>query len=223
MAVMTREADLQPAGTPLAARDWARATNRKRLARVGKIALPIFVLGLVVLLYFWSRVNLDVIRIQIGDSELAPQEIDSISMANARFAGTDSENRSFVVTARMATQEPGQEDVLQLQQPKADIVLAGGARVTIDADSGTFRRDAKLLDLAGKVTLVHDEGFEVRTTRARIDLDGNSASGDAPVVGHGPDGDIAAEGFRVTDDGANILFSGRSRMTVRTDEEETGE
>jgi lipopolysaccharide export system protein LptC len=93
--------------------------------------------------------------------------------------------------------------------------LTGGARVTISSDSGALQRNAQILELAGAVALVQDHGYEFHTSRARIDLGQHTASGDSPVEGRGPQGEVHAEGFTIDNDGARVVFLGRSRALFR--------
>ena len=86
--------------------------------------------------------------------------------------------------------------------------------MAIHADSGIYVRNDQLLNLAGEVTLSDNRGFEFHTESASIDLSSNTASGDAPVTGRGPSGDIVSEGFRVLDDGNRVIFTGKTSLTL---------
>ena len=188
-----------------------RRSRHGRLARFARIALPLVALGLAGLIFAWSRINPIIERIHISETEQAPEEIDTVTMENARFAGVDAQNRSFNVTAARAVQSADDSNHIDLQQPKADIVLASGAKVAIQSDTGGLQRDTQILDLVGKVTLTQDQGYEFHTTKARIDLNERTAAGDAPVNGRGPQGEIQAEGFEILDGGTRVIFRGRSR------------
>ena len=65
--------------------------------------------------------------------------------------------------------------------------------------------------------MFHDGGFELHSPSALIDLKAGRATGDERVEGHGPSGAIDADGFRVLDGGARILFGGHARLTLRPD------
>jgi len=186
-----------------------------RLVRFARIALPLVALGLVGLIFAWSRIDPIINKIHISDTEQAPKEIDTVTMENARFAGVDAQNRSFNVTAARAVQSADDNNHIVLQQPKADIVLSSGAKVAIQSDTGGLQRDTQILDLVGKVTVTQDQGYEFHTARARIDLNERTAAGDAPVSGRGPQGDIQAEGFDILDGGTRVVFRGRSRATFQ--------
>ncbi len=196
-----------------------RRSRHGRLARFARIALPLAALGLAGLIFVWSRINPIIERIHISETEQAPEEIDTVTMENARFAGVDAQNRSFNVTAARAVQSADDSNHIDLQLPKADIVLASGAKVAVESDTGGLQRDTQILDLAGKVTLTQDRGYEFHTTKARVDLNERTAMGDAPVEGHGPQGQIQAEGFEILDGGTRVIFRGRSRAVFQPQQE----
>jgi len=196
-----------------------RRSRHGRLARISRIALPLAAVALAGLIFAWSRINPIIERIHISDTEQAPQEIETVTMENARFAGVDAQNRSFNITAARAVQSADDDNHIDLQQPRADIVLAKGAKVAFQSEAGGLQRDTKILDLVGKVILTQDQDYEFHTTKARIDLGERTATGDAPVDGRGPQGEIHAEGFDILDGGARVIFRGRSRAVLQQHQE----
>lgn len=185
-----------------------------RFVTVMKVTLPLLAAGLVVLLAVWSQLNLQETRFTLGVTEMVPDQIESLNMVNARFDGIDEKNRPYSVTAELVTQAGESDDTIELTQPKADLTLESGAWIALTAASGEYKRKAELLDLAGAVSLFHDRGFEMRTESAQVDLAQGVASGNQPVVGQGPAGELEAEGFRVSDDGNRIQFAGRARLLI---------
>jgi lipopolysaccharide export system protein LptC len=147
-------------------------------------------------------------------SKLAPSQAENLTMLNARFEGRDEKDQPFSVTADIATQSESDKDLVTLELPKADITLQDGAWLALTARSGEYRKDAQVLDLVGSVNLYHDKGFELRTEAARIHLDLGMAESAHPVQGQGNLGTIQAEGFKVLDRGARIIFLGRSRLVI---------
>jgi lipopolysaccharide export system protein LptC len=188
-----------------------------RWVRWGKFALPVVAIGLGIAIFYLARVEVRKFTVFIGpDTEIMPEEIDSISMENARFSGRDDRNRSFTVTADKARQKSSDSTIIHLVQPKADLDLTDGRQVAIRAVSGIYVRGDQLLNLAGDVTVSDNRGFEFRTSSASVDLGKHTATGDAPVTGRGPSGDITSEGFQVLDDGDRVIFTGKTNLTVTT-------
>jgi lipopolysaccharide export system protein LptC len=212
---MRRPVEVPIAAVPRSPLYVTRRSSYGRGARIAKFVLPLLSLGLAGLIFTWSQINPVIPRIPLSETEQAPEEIDTITMENARFAGVDAEGRSFNVTADRAIQSVDDEQHIVLQQPKADIILADGTKIAIRSDTGGLQRDTRILDLFGSVTLVQDGGYEFRTTKARIDLNGRTAAGDAIIEGHGPTGEIRADGFEITDRGQRVVFRGRTRALFR--------
>jgi hypothetical protein len=78
-----------------------------------------------------------------------------------------------------------------------------------------YQSQAQLLDLFGDVNLVRDDGTRFVTNAAHVDVAADSAVGNDPVTGHGPSGDITAQGFRVVDRGNTIVFIGKSNLLLK--------
>src|SRR4029453_7354328 len=57
---------------------------RARLMRAANDLLPILAIAIAALILVWSQANLPIIRLRIADSEIAPREVDAVSMANPR-------------------------------------------------------------------------------------------------------------------------------------------
>jgi lipopolysaccharide export system protein LptC len=185
-----------------------------RFVTLMKVTLPLIAAVLVGLVVVWPQFR-DVregFRIEIArlTSTLGGQEL-----SNARFTGTDAKGRPFTVLAESAAQVDGQKDVVKLERPKADITLQNGAWIASSADTGRYLRDEQQLDLAGGVNLFHDQGFEMHSPTARLDLRRGTAEGDEHVDGHGPTGTISATGFRVLDNGARVFFTGPAKLVLR--------
>jgi len=105
-------------------------------------------------------------------------------------------------------------DVINLQKLIADMTMKDGTWVAVTADDGIFHRDAGTVDLSGNVTLFHDTGLSFETDAATVDLKNDWARGDQPVEGQNADGQLAAQGFEIKDDGKTILFTGRSYLKL---------
>jgi len=208
---------VEPVAQPLPVPPRNAAPNKRpgHWARVAKIALPLVAIIIAAVILAWSHVNLQIVRLQISDSELAPQEAETISMLNPRFAGVDAKDRSFNVIAGAATQQSDTSDLVHLQNPHAEIVLSNDTKVAVNADAGQLQRTTQILDLSGAVNLVQSRGYKFHTTKARIDLAERTAVGDAPVEGTGPHGEVTAEGFQIVDQGTRVIFLGHSRAVFK--------
>jgi lipopolysaccharide export system protein LptC len=179
-----------------------------------KVVLPALAAGLVLLVIAWPQLMPDVSRSGLDFAKIARDHAKTLNMLNARYSGVDDNNQPFTIAADLATQSPENEDLVELQHPKADIKTKEGDLVALSARVGHYNREAETLDLTGKVHLTHDKGFDIVTEKATIDLNDGSAAGDAAVSGAGPSGELQSEGFRLSERGQVILFTGKSRLLI---------
>lgn len=186
-----------------------------------KILLPALAAAIVLLVVAWPQLNIET-GFHLGLSDLSLEDAERLTMLNARFDGSDDKNQPYRLTADLATQRPGNEDMIDLEHPEGDMTLASGTWLALTARSGQYNRDREILYLTGDVSLFHDGGFELRSESARIDLKRGTASGDRPVEGQGSAGLISGQGFQVLDRGDRIIFAGRSRLVLFPEAGEAG-
>lgn len=179
-----------------------------------KLLLPTVALGLVVLVVLWPQIHIDSSQFTIGFSRFKLSGGESPNMVNARFVGTDRRNQPFTVTADLAKSTSLGSSNVELEQPKADLGMNDGSAMMLTANSGIYDQTDKMLKLQGAVNLFHDSGYEFRTAAADVDFVTGTASGNKPVDGQGPFGELHAEGFQITGDGKRLLFTGKARLTI---------
>ena len=189
-------------------------TGYSQFVGLMKLVLPIIAAILIALVVIWPKLQPIEEGFRIGISSISPEEAENLYMMNARYMGLDERNQPFMITAEAATQANPESDLVVLELPKADIILADGVWLALAAESGAFHRTDQTLDLLGSVNIFHDAGYEFRTLSAHVDLSAGTAQGNDPVVGQGPFGILRAEGFRLFDRGARILFTGKARLVL---------
>jgi hypothetical protein len=120
------------------------------------------------------------------------------------------------VTAAVGRQVPQRDDVMSLDSPVANLQSHSGAKIVVTADNGVYQTQTQFLDAFGHVTMHHENGSTFVTNSARLDAANDAAEGHDPVEGHGPQGDITAQGFQVIDKGDIVIFTGRSNLTLNS-------
>ncbi|MBX9634166.1 MAG: LPS export ABC transporter periplasmic protein LptC [Magnetospirillum sp.] len=180
-----------------------------------KVVLPALAVVLLGLVVAWPRLTANDDRFQLGFSALSPGSVESLSMINARFFGINARNQPFTITADVATEDDPGTGIIVLDQPKADFMTLKGSGVYIEARRGFYYQKQQLLDLEGEVNMFHDEGYELHTEKARLDLKRSTAEGNVPVTGQGPQGRIDGRGFRILEKGAQIVVMGKSSLNLK--------
>jgi len=197
---------------------WARAapdiSHSRRVAFLKRV-LPALGLSLILLVAVWPRLAPVLERIRFALPAIDLREARELRMLNPRYLGTDRENRPVVVTAAVGQQVPDNANLMSLERPRADLQAHDGASIVVTAATGIYQSQAQILDLFGNVKLVHQNGTVFTTDTARLDVANNSAKGDDPVEGHGPSGDVKAQGFRIYDKGETLIFTGDADLVLR--------
>ncbi|MGE5515426.1 MAG: LPS export ABC transporter periplasmic protein LptC [Bacteroidota bacterium] len=203
---------------PLRAAQSAKAGGHHRYSRmVGTLrlvlpALAAILLGLVVA---WPQLTGTDDRFQLGISSLSSSSVENLSMVNARFYGLNRRNQPFTLTADVATEDEPGTGLIVLDQPKGDFVTSGGKGVYVEARRGFYQQKLQVLDLEGEVSLFHEDGYELHTEKARIDLKTSEVVGTVPVQGRGPQGLIDGTGFRIRDKGTKVEVTGKSKLNLK--------
>ena len=180
-----------------------------------KVLLPLVAAAIAGLILAWPGTYEDPQEIALTFAETGSTDAKTPGMANARYIGTDADNRPFLVTADQAIQDPAQPDLIDMVALQADMTLDNGMWVSVMASHGRYDRARQVLQLAGSVNIFSDIGYEFHAETARVDLQDNVAESDAPVKGHGPFGTLRADRFRIVDQGKRLLFNDNVRMTIR--------
>jgi lipopolysaccharide export system protein LptC len=177
--------------------------------------LPVVGVALLALVAIWPRLGPLLESVRFGFPVIDLREAHELRMLNPRYAGVDRENRPYVVTSAIGRQASDRDDLMSLERPRAEMTTHTGALVVVTAATAMYQSQAQLLDLFGDVNLAHENGTRFVTNTAHVDVAADSAVGNDPVTGHGPSGDIAAQGFRVLDRGNTIVFTGKSNLLLK--------
>jgi lipopolysaccharide export system protein LptC len=195
---------------------WVVEDAHSRRVALLKRLLPAVGVALLLMIAVWPRLAPLWDRIRFAFPAINLRDARELDMIHPHYAGIDRNGHPFVVIAASGRQLPNRQDLMSLTAPRADIKTHSGANIVVTASSGIYQSQAQLLDLFGHVTLVHQNGTKFVTQSARVEAAGNRAEGDQPVAGHGPSGNVTAQGFRIFDKGDRILFTGRSDLLLRS-------
>jgi lipopolysaccharide export system protein LptC len=122
---------------------------------------------------------------------------NDLMMTKPKLTGTDAEGNPFVVTAEQAIQDPHNAKRAKLQKVEADVTLKKGNWVNLSATRGQLDAALQKLWLAGTIDVFSDNGYEMHTAAATIDMQKGTIDGDKPVSGQGPFGTFTADRFRI--------------------------
>ena len=184
------------------------ASRYSRFVALMRWALPVAAVLMLLALLVWPNANGDV-------ADLPTTSMGLREMTNLRYSGINAKNEPMVVTATRAIQQGDMNQAIDLENVKGELTRANGGWVRLQSLAGRYNQQTSRVTLTGEVHLTDSDGYDVVTELAEIDLkDSAEAWGDKPVNGRGPQGNIRANGFRITDEGKTVVFTGRSRLVL---------
>lgn len=181
---------------------------------VMKILLPlstIFIFFIVIIYPLVNKSNKESPSIFVENIDL---NSDKLSLVNARYFGVDRNGQQFSITASKATERKDVNDSIILNTPQADMTLKDGNWLMIGASYGEFLRNQSLLDLKGDVSLFQDQGYEMHTENATLNIENGSGDGDRTINVQGSFGLLTAEGFKFRDKGEVFFFKGPAKLIL---------
>ena len=212
--------DQKAVGAPLR-HDWsARARSSAldalrytKFVGVAKRALKVAafaVIAAVLAFFFFQR---QPARVTMGFERLGHLDND-LAMVKPRLSGQDGEGNPFVITADAAIQDAKNPKRARLTKVEADLSLAKGSWMNANAARGLIDMQAGSLQLDGGINVFSDQGYELHTARAQVDIKKGVVHGPAEVTGHGPNGALRADQFQIDRNNKLLTLIGHVRMTI---------
>jgi lipopolysaccharide export system protein LptC len=188
----------------------SRTVEYSRFVRIAKILLPSSAAGLFLIVVLYSALHNSMSDIQIPIGDL-PKIAGELAMSNPTLTYTDDANRAFSVNADRATQKDNY-DLWHLTSIRGRMTPPEGRGYKLTSDTGQLDAAKKLLDLAGRVLVVSDEGYTFEARSAHVDMTQNRVTSEEPVRAHGGATTINSDRFEMWDKGSKLRFEGRVKF-----------
>ncbi len=189
-----------------------------RLVRILKISLPSVAVVAIALLLLWPQIMAQKEHFRLGITKpLIAGKTDVLSIINSKFYSTDSKNQPFMLTSKLALETMPGSRIIDLTEPKADVLLKSDLWLAISAKSGVLQQKENMISLTDDVSVFSDSGYELHTQKVDIDLNTNNIKGSEKVDGLFPQGTITSEGIETRDKGEVIIFTGKAKLVFNPD------
>jgi len=132
---------------------------------------------------------------------------ESVKMINPRYSGQTEDGLPFYLTAKEAVRPTLDENKVELLNPVLEFYRVANAKKSlVIADKGTYDDVKKVLNLRASVELNTDDGYECRTTHARIFAKTKTIEGDEPIACTGAFGNVNGNSYEILDDYKTFIF-----------------
>jgi lipopolysaccharide export system protein LptC len=201
--------------------DWsarARSTALEALrytqfVGVMKRALPAAAFAIIAAVLAFFFVQRQPARLSMTYEKLGNIEND-LAMIKPRLTGADGKGNPFVVTAEAAIQDAKNPKRARLKMIEADLALDKQGWINADAAGGNVDMAKGTLQLDGGINIFSDNGYELHSRSASLDLNSWTVHGHNPVTGQGPFGTLRADKFHFSRDDAQLVLDGNVRMSL---------
>ena len=202
-------------------RDWTARTRDtaitavrySRFVTLMKRALPIAAGVLIAVVIIYALLPRQSDKLSFAYGELGHIQGD-LSMQKPRLTGTDHKGNPFVITADTATQLGRSIHRATLKNVQADFTLDKGRWLNANAAGGLVDMDKGTLALNGGIAVYTDDGYEMHTELADINLKKGLIHGPVPVKGQGPSGTFRADTFDASRDDNQLNLHGHVYMLI---------
>jgi lipopolysaccharide export system protein LptC len=177
-------------------------TRMRRVTALSAFAVVLAVLGF----FFVARTPRQL--------QLSYEKVESdLAMVKPRLSGVDASGNPFVITAKVAVQDPKNSKHATLQTIEADLTTPQGW-LNARAAHGDIDMNTNWLKLDGGLDVFTDTGYTLHTERAEVDLKRNILQGDRPVNGQGPLGTMRADTFHYDHLAGRLTLQGHVQTVI---------
>ena len=188
----------------------SRTIEYSRFVRIAKVLLPSSAAGLFLVVVLYSILHNSLSEIQLPIEKLG-KVTGELAMSNPTLTYTADANRAFFVDADEAVQKDNY-DVWHLKRIRGRMTPPEGRGYKLTSDTGQLDSSKKLLELAGSVLVVSDEGYSFEARSAHVDMNENRVTSEEPVHAHGGVTTIDSDRFEMWDKGSRLRFEGRVKF-----------
>jgi lipopolysaccharide export system protein LptC len=198
---------------------FAIAARHSRMVRILRVAVPA-VVGLVMA----ALIAISIFNPFRALMKQLPIDMDNlvvsgtkITMESPHMSGFSPDQRPYEVWAKTATQDLTDPDHVELNAPRAKVLMEDRSTVTMDARTGMFDTKAQLLDLRKDIFLQSSTGYEARLSQALIDIGKSIVTSEERVDVKLLNGTLSADRLRITEKGELVRFEGHVVMNLIMD------
>lgn len=192
---------------------WAvPGSSHDRMIALARIALPLGIVALVVLLAIAPvTVGRDISFVLSKDHVDVARE--RMRVTTALYRGHDAKGQPFAIRAASAVQASSRDPIVRLSDLSARIALQDGP-ATIDARSGRYDMDTQAVMIDGPVIFRSTDGYKIQTRDVTLDMNTKGITSGGAVDGVMPLGTFSGDHMVANLDTHVVILEGRARLHI---------
>ena len=195
---------------------------RERIMKFVKLALPCFAAALIGFLIIYPQLKKDINDITISTIIPHKGELEKFHMEKGIFHITDSQNMVNNFHADFLDETEAGSKIIKMINPVGTLPTSQNDRVQIKSPIGHYNQNNKLLTLSNGVDIVYSAGITTKTEEMFVDFNTGKAYGIKPITTKSQTAEANAEGFEYYKDQNLLIYTGKSHVTINTDNNEGG-
>jgi lipopolysaccharide export system protein LptC len=117
--------------------------RRRILVSVAKRVLPLAAVGLLAAVALWPEFDQAADSARVSFRRVLQAAPEALRIVDPRYQGVDEQNRPYTVTASVASQAGNSRMTVQLDAPRADLLLDDGPGSIWNRSEGRFDKSAR--------------------------------------------------------------------------------
>jgi len=138
---------------------------------------------------------------------------DRLTMMTALYRGEDDRGRNFSVNAGSAVQHSARQDVVQMRDITARVMLNNGPAI-LTTDAGAYDFARQFITVAGLVNFETSDGYRMVTRGASIDMGKQRLTSVGRVEGRIPAGTFMADRIMADLEARTVALDGHARLRM---------
>jgi len=194
-------------------RDWATPGGaHDRVIRILKLALPAAIGVVLAFLAFSPLEEKQEVSFLLDKNKVDTAE-ERLKVTAAQYRGQDDEGRPFVLSARSALQATSAEQVVDISDMNAQILLDSGP-ARLQARRARYDMEHDHVDVVGPITFTAADGYRMLTHDVNVDLRARTLRSRGAVQGQMPLGHFTADGLQANLPDRTFVLTGRARLHI---------
>lgn len=198
-------ADIRPAATPRAVR-----SQRKLLILTASLVFS----GILAII--WTNFLNDDNTIEISVQSVATTKTSGIEMTGARYAGTTTTGKRYVITAEKASESQTGSGEITLIAPDGNLQGENNQETKLRANQAVYFANKDQMNMRGDVVIYQSENdLTLRTEYAEADIGQGRFDAPQNVVLVSPTLHLTSQSMSARDSGNYFLFTGQTKLIVK--------
>lgn len=186
--------------------------SHDRLVRLAARGLPLLIGALLAVMILAPLSPRGEISFLLDRNKVAVVQ-DRLKVVSAMYRGQDNKGRNFSVTAGNAVQHSEHDDVVQMKDVTARVMLDSGPAI-LTADAGGYNFAKQTIAVDGPVNFQTADGYRMVTEGSDIDIDAKRMVSRGRVEGRIPAGTFTADRISADLEQRTVTLEGHARLRM---------